>query len=166
MTVNLNTVARLSEAIRDLAKPDVETGMRLFEGLFGQPCRIAGEMLGDQLYAWQWKNRSKNAEKVSKIMEEDQVGQRVLPTGFSLELFDAAGNVEDQNLQDLWANLLASAVADEDKAHPMLVNRLRQLAPAGARMLFSMSQLRREDKETSCRFPVSRASCLRVWVWY
>ncbi|MBU0718301.1 MAG: hypothetical protein KJ749_08640 [Planctomycetes bacterium] len=48
-----NTGAALGNALVALGKPVVETGCRLLEDLRGEPCKVAGEMLADQVYHWQ-----------------------------------------------------------------------------------------------------------------
>jgi len=124
----------LRESVQ-LARLPVETGCNLIRDLLGEPCRIAGNMLADQIYAWQWQNRIRIAVRASEIIEQQQIARRVLPPGFLLPLLEAAGNVEDPDLQHLWASLLASAVGDDSSQHPLYIATLRGMDGADARLL-------------------------------
>lgn len=55
--------------------------------------------------------------------------------GFLLPLLNAAGTTEDPDLQELWAQLLASAVSDEEFQQVAYIKILEQLSPAEARIL-------------------------------
>lgn len=127
MAEDMTTAAAIMAAGLGVAKPIVETGCTLLENLLGQPAKVAGGMLADSLYAWRWENRVKVAHRAKQIMERDGVAARVVPKGFLLPLVEAAGNVEDPDLQEMWAQLLASGVADDENQHPMFVDTLRRL---------------------------------------
>lgn len=133
-----STIGSVSEAISSLsglAKPVVETGARLIESLLGKPCQVAGELVSEQLYAWQWANRCRIAAKAQAIMEKNGTAAKVLPKGFLLPLIEATGNVEDDDLQDLWAQLLASGAQDAEAQHPAFIETLRRMNAEDARSL-------------------------------
>jgi hypothetical protein len=113
----------------------VETGCKLIESLLGEPCKVAGNMLADQIYAYQWRNRIKIACKAQELMAQSHVTPRVLPPGFLVSLLDEAGNVDDEKLQDMWASLLASAAADEKYVQTAYKTTLSQLSRAEALIL-------------------------------
>jgi hypothetical protein len=125
---DMTTAATVLAAGLGVAKPVVETGCKLIENLLGEPCKVAGAMLEDQLYAWQWQNRIRIAERANALLEKNHVARRVLPPGFLVPLLDAAGNVDDPNLQELWAQLVAAAVEKDENVHPMFVEALRSLS--------------------------------------
>lgn len=116
----------------DLAKPVVETGCDLIARLLGKPCDVVGNMLADQVYAWQWRNRIRIADKAQKILREVNVNPHVLPPGFLLPLLVAAGNTEEESLQDMWANLLANAAHDVALQQRMYIYTLERLSPDDA----------------------------------
>jgi len=122
-------------AIAALLTPFAVSGARLLEKLLGRPCEVAGDMMADQIYAWQWTNRTRIAHKAVEIMERDEIAVRVLPTGFLLPLLENAGNVDDDELQELWANLLASAVEEESACQSSYIQILQGLSRAEARLL-------------------------------
>lgn len=102
-----------------------KSAVGLIDKLLGKPCEVAGAMIADQLYFWQWKNRIKIAEKAQKILKQKEIAAKVLPAGFLVPLLDAAGNVEDETLQDMWASLLVSGVENDQHQHPAFVSILR-----------------------------------------
>lgn len=122
-------------AVTDLAKPLVATGCGLIESLLGEPCKVGGQVLHDTVYAWQWRNRVKIAARAKKMLEDTEIDPRVMPKGFLLPLLDAAGNVEEDTLQRMWASLLAEAVEHEERQHPLYIETLRGLSSSDARFL-------------------------------
>jgi hypothetical protein len=90
-------------------------------------------MLSDQIYAWQWLNRVRIAARASEIMNREGVAPRVVPPGFLLPLLEAAGNVEEPALQEMWAALLASGAASEDHCHPGFIRSLQQFSTLDAK---------------------------------
>ena len=118
-----------------LAKPIVETGCKLVENLLGEPCKVAGGMLADQIYAYQWRNRIKIAFLAKKIMDKNGIVAKVLPAGFVLSFLDKAGTADCQELQDMWANLLVSSVTDERFIQLAYINTLGQLSRSEAIIL-------------------------------
>ncbi|MEX0676237.1 MAG: Abi-alpha family protein [Pirellulales bacterium] len=65
-------------------------------------------------------------------MDRDKIASRVLPPEFLLPLLELCGDVENHTLQELWAQLLASAVADDSNAHPSFVRVLSQFSASDA----------------------------------
>jgi len=134
----------------------IETGCELIKSLLGEPFKVAGGMLADQVYAWRWRNRIRIAKRAEEIMAEEEIPARVLPPGFLLPLLDAAGDVEDPDLQQMWARLLASGVREDRHQHPMLVDTLRRMSREDAEFLVSVvKQALREERENqgSSHFP-------------
>ena len=121
--------------IVEITEPIVQMGCRLIEALLGEPCKIAGTMLADQIYAWQWSNRVRIAARAGEIMKSERIAERVLPPGFLLPLLAAAGNVDEPVLQEMWANLLASGVAAERHRHPGFIRSLEQLSKLDAKII-------------------------------
>ncbi len=119
----------------DLAKPIVETGCELVECVLGKPCKVAGDMLADQIYAWQWSNRLRILEKASKQIQELKGDKESIPTGFFLAALDSCGNIENEDLQGMWANLIANSARSKKDAHPAFIDALKTLSGDEARVL-------------------------------
>lgn len=134
MTGQITALAVLSNAL-DLGKPVVETACGLVDSLLGEPCKVAGNMLADQVYYWQWRNRVRMAHRAKEMMDQDRIAPRVLPNGFLIPLLDAAGNVEEPDLQEMWARLLVSGIESDEHCHPGFVQVLSQFGGLDASIL-------------------------------
>lgn len=156
-----DAAALLAGAI-DVAKPVVETGCRLIEDLLGEPFEVAGGMLADQVYAWRWTNRIRIAAKAQRKLAEDGLTAKVLPAGFLMPLLEDAGNIEDPDLQELWANLLASGVHSESNCHPGFANILKQLKREEGLLLDLIAKRMFRFDETFDVDPVTRQLVRRL----
>lgn len=111
-----------------VAKPIVETGCKFAESLLGEPLKAAGGMLADRIYAWQTVNRIKIAARTKRLCDVGGVKPRKVASGFLLPFFDKAGNVDDPDLAELWAQLLTSAVRDDAAQHPLFIRTLEGMS--------------------------------------
>lgn len=116
--------------------------------LLGRPFEVAGEMMGDTVYGWQVRNRVRILEKTKKLLDEKGISPDILPEGFLVSLLRNAGDVEEESLQNRWAQLLASAIEDEQFQHPGLIRVLSEMSPLDAR-LFSVVVKDLEDGGTA-----------------
>lgn len=123
------------ELVVGIAKPIVETASKLIEKLAGKPCEIAGDMLADQLSLWQWQQRIRIFHRAEQVMEKEGIAARAIPAGFLVPLLGAAGNVEDDDLQGFWSNLVASAAESDDACQASFVETLKGMSPQEARLL-------------------------------
>ncbi|MEL6107616.1 MAG: DUF2806 domain-containing protein [Planctomycetota bacterium] len=123
-----------------------EQACSLVESLLGTPFRVGGDLLSDQLRAWQWSNRVRIMKRAKEKLPESHRIQSV-PPGFLLPFLDGAGNIDDPLLQELWAQLLAGSLQGEGSRHPMFMTTLRQLDSSDADFLTKMAtgQLTIED---------------------
>ena len=138
----MTTLADAAKELAGVAKPIAEAGAKLIENLLGEPCKVAGAMLSDQIYAWQWRNRVRIAARAKQIMDEQTTAEKVLPTGFLLTLVEEAGKVEDPDLQELWSRLLANGAADDAAQHPAFIDALKKMSPEDARTLKKLGEQR------------------------
>lgn len=121
-------------------EPAAKTASKLVEQLLKRPFEITGNMMADRLLFWQWTQRIRILEKTSKILKENDTAARALPPSFVFPLLDAAGNVEAEELQTLWSNLLASAVENEEACQVAYVEALRSLSSPEARLLLVVAR--------------------------
>ena len=133
--------------IKTLGKP-IETACKLFESLLGQPVEVAGQTVADQIQAWQWSNRVRIAEKVEEKLKRDSIARRVLLPEFLLPLMRDCGDACDDRLQEMWADLLVSAIENQDREHVAFLKTLSQFSPTDARVLNTMLeiQFRKRDE--------------------
>ncbi|WP_437194574.1 Abi-alpha family protein [Planctomicrobium sp. SH527] len=111
------------------------SGANLIEKLLGKPCEVVGELLGDQIYFWQWQNRLRIAARANQILEKNKLAAKITPPSFLLPLLDAAGNVDDETLSEMWSHLLASGISAASHRHPAYVQLLKQMSSDEARSL-------------------------------
>lgn len=128
------------EVMKVLGRP-IDTACNLIENLLGQPFKIAGDALSDQVRMWQWQNRLRIADKAKAIMEERRIEERQLHPDFLLPYIKDCGDASDETLQDAWARLLASAVEDEANEHIAFVNILKSMNGMDVRVLRAMIAL-------------------------
>lgn len=123
-----------------IAEPIVQTASTLIAKLAGRPCEIAGEMLADQLYMWQWQQRIRIFHRAERIMEKEGIAARTIPSGFLIPLLDAAGNIEDESLQEMWGNLIASAAESDAGCEASFIETLKGLSVREARLLQTIAR--------------------------
>jgi len=122
-------------AYTKLARPAVDEGVKLMHDLLGEPFKIAGSMLADQAYAWKVGNQIRIAQKLKAKLDAAGIPPRQVATGFLLTAMEAAGNVGDPTMQEMWANLLAAGVADDKNQHPMYIDALKRMNSDDAKRL-------------------------------
>jgi hypothetical protein len=145
---------------REASTEVVKTGCDLLKTLLGRPFEVAGDMLADQLYAWQCWNRLRIAHRANELMRKDSIAAKVLPAGFLVPLLSAAGDVEDSVLQEMWATLLASGASAPEHQHPAFVNILRNISRDEAIILNNLSRdgvNLRDPDNLACYFAASSA---------
>jgi len=125
----------LAEAISDvtaLALPLVNSGVKLIDSLLGPGARELGLTGGEYVHRWRTKNRIETFAHVDRLLKERNIPPRILPKGFLLPAFEAIGDCEEPDLQKLWAELLASAIADAEVRHPAFIGAIKHLSAADA----------------------------------
>ena len=126
---------RLSIPFLEGENPLLTKGVEFLDSLVGEPIRIAGGMLSDQLYAWRWQNRIRIGAKARQKVEEVRGNTVPVPPAFLLPFLEAAGDVDSEELQDLWARLLASVATGAAEHHPAFVRTPQQFSAVEAHLL-------------------------------
>ena len=130
----------LAPAINESSET-VNVGLRWFGGAFGHALTHAAGMLGDWVYARRAWARFQVVEKTRQKLVGKDIPPGVVPDGFLVPLLEACGDAQSEELQDLWAELLARTAQGEADPHPAFVQVLRMLSPDDAEAL---EQLLRE----------------------
>ena len=84
--------------------------------IVGPPAEQLGGLLADQIGFWRAKNLNRLAEKWFKEVDKRQIPPerlRALPFGEAFRALEAASIEEEEDVQELWANLLANAADSE-----------------------------------------------------
>jgi hypothetical protein len=140
LTALMAATAGLIHVSTPISKPIIEEGVGLFHELLGKPLQIAGGMIQDQVYAWRLARGAEAFAKTAKVMRELGVKPKQLPPGFLIPFFEAASVADDEDIHDLFANLLAAAVAADVYQHPIFRHALSQMNADEARILRHFGQ--------------------------
>ena len=104
---------------------------------------IYGLLIGDTAAAARERRLDKTARKTKKILHDrDVTEQQELPEDIAIPLLEAAQGEPREELQQLWARLLANAM-DPDRSRnvrPEFINLVQKLEPIDARMLVSSQE--------------------------
>lgn len=147
INIGINLPESSGKAISDavgLAEPVVADASGFLSRVVGKPLSIASGLLSDQLYAWRWRNRIKIVELARHQLESRRIPPKVLPPGFLMPLLDAAGDCDQEDMQDLWANLLVGSVVDAGKSHVLHVETLRRMQSQDAKLLEALVRIPRK----------------------
>lgn len=108
----------------------------LFERLTGSAAEQYGLMWGDSVKMRRTKRLVKGLAKTKRMLAEAGFDPQAVPDKLLLPIFDGMSVEDDENLQDMWAALLANAASPEnaDKVRPGFIATLKQMSPdeAGA----------------------------------
>ena len=101
------------------------------------PLEQIGGLLADSVGFWRLKNRVNVLLKAKEYCEERGVNpEKLLPSVF-VPLIDAAGDTDDDSLQEMFAELLATSIdpARQENAHPSFAKAIGQLSPLDAHVM-------------------------------
>jgi hypothetical protein len=89
---------------------------------------MLGEILKGRL-AYCASNLRPICEKTGRILMDANVKPQPVPARIILPLLESAAIEDDDSMQELWAQLLASAAADSEAVHPGFCETLKLLNP-------------------------------------
>jgi hypothetical protein len=96
--------------------------------------------MGDKVRQFRQRNFYRVAEKVEQYLAEANVEPKAIPARLLLPLVDSASLEDDETIQELWAQLLASAAQEPEAIPPSYAEMLKQLSPQQARILNAIYQ--------------------------
>ncbi len=114
------TIANASELLNKLAGPAFEE---------------CGAMVGDTLHVYRVKNLLRTVDKTKRILLEAGVSPNAVPSRLLLPLLENCSLEDDDDLQERWARLLASASQETQEMSPSYIETLKQLTPSEAKHL-------------------------------
>ena len=105
---------------------------------------------------WRVERAARHAQRVRELLEPLGINRRDVPLRFFLRTVEEASMEEDDELQDMFAALLASAAnADVPQVHPSFVDILRQLTVRDAKLLLLVAGMQLELSGHAPYEPVS-----------
>jgi hypothetical protein len=136
----------LKEIAKHVGRP-IDLACDLIENILSDPTKKLGYLLGDCVSYWQWANRLNIAEKAQEKLKKRGLSPGKLPLGFAVPFLRECGDAEDTDLQEWWAEMLCSAIEDEQFRHVAFVGILKSFSPADVRFLDTLLRIVHIEKK-------------------
>lgn len=114
--------------LADAAKPLSLTFSKILSDFLGPAAVTGGAIVDDALRVWRLERAVRLLKRANTIARKSGLPIRSLPQSFLFPALDGAKDVEDPELGEMWAQLIASASTNEHHRHPRLIRALQQLA--------------------------------------
>jgi Abortive infection alpha len=105
----------------------------LLKTLAGPAFEELGAILADHVRVYRVKNLLRTTEKTKRILLDAGLPPNPVPTRLLLPILDACSVEDNDDLQERWAGLLASASQEADSLSPSFIETLKQLTPSEAK---------------------------------
>lgn len=105
--------------------------------IFGPAADEVAEMWKDQVRLYRFGNQLKCVKKAERMCQDAGYTPQAVPAKILFPLLEGASFEDDENLEDMWAALLANAALPENagKVRPGFIAVLKQMAPDEAALL-------------------------------
>lgn len=100
----------------------------------------AGGTLAEIFHDYRNMNRVKSFIKFQKLLSKNNVPRHVLAKGWLIQAFEAMGDAEEDDLQNLWANLLNNATLSAENQQPQYVHTLKLMSTSDAKRLVEIAR--------------------------
>src|SRR5258708_27512228 len=99
--------------------------------MLGPAADEVAEMWRDQVRVYRYERQVKLLEKVERIAKDAGFTPQAVPPKILFPLLEGASFEDDENLNDMWAALLANAASPEnaEQERPGFISLLRHMAP-------------------------------------
>lgn len=147
MSPDDKSVEEVAKAVAETAKFGTQT-VKTTEKILGfvskvikEPAEITSGIIGDRLRLFRWERQLAYTDKVNEILITRSITETkaVLPK-FALPMIESASLEDDDNLQTLWAKLMANAM--DPKSHVSLqmsfIDILKNLTILDAKILHTI----------------------------
>lgn len=95
---------------------------------------------GDQVSYWRWRNLVRLAEKVRQLCAKKHLNPKQVAPKFLLNFFEGASNEDDENLQELWAKILAGEMEHPKSFSLRTLDTLKNMSTDEALLFQELSQ--------------------------
>lgn len=127
----------------------------LLKGLFGKAFEETGEMIADQVRLRRFKNQIKIFEKANGYLKERNIESEKINLKVLAPLIEFASYEEDENLQELWANLIKNILTKPSSVvlQQNAIEVLNKISNDEVRILnYVFEKLKKDRKERAIRF--------------
>lgn len=144
ISVSQETVNRALDMVDLIADPAFESS-----GLIGDVVRNMRQSLKHSYDRKDIKHRfaMQQAENLLNILAQArskisiaQISQMQLQQKFLLPFLENAAREDDQDIQKMWTNILASEITDHDAENIRVVDKLKNLSPSSAQFLLKLAK--------------------------
>lgn len=141
---------------------DAGSGLgKFFEKVFGPALEQLGGIAGDRVAFWRLLQARKLASRYDAVVKDRQIPEaelKALPLSQSVPLLEAASMEDSDEVQELWANLLASAMDMRSgvSMKKVYIAILKEIGPAEAallQVLFQFGPDWLQPHQAYCRHP-------------
>lgn len=118
----------------ELAVKGLQCAKDYADAVLLEPLKQLGGILSDSIGLWRLKNQVRILLKSKQMLDDNGIDHtKILPDIF-VPLLEEGGNVEDDNLQNMFASLLASHLNPNlaNNVHPSFSKVIAQLSPIDA----------------------------------
>jgi Abortive infection alpha len=152
MTDEIEAVTEAAKAIQEAAKTTgkaidltSDLGKYLGKVVGGVPSDLVGLLGGDYLGQLRIRNLDKSIRKTKKIIEDRKAETEPVSLALAVPILKATENESREELQDLWARLLANAMDKKRSATVRLefIQIIQQLNPLDAMILDHLNKIDR-----------------------
>lgn len=131
----------------------------LLKQLAGPAFEEFGAILGDKLRVYRIKNLIRTTEKTKRILQEAGLTANAVPSRLLLPIIETCAVEDDEDIQELWAGLLASASQESSDLSPSFIETLKQVTPDEAKhwnkIYEKLLELNRREPRNSDSIPYS-----------
>jgi hypothetical protein len=140
----MSDMKEVSKAAAEAAKfgtkaLDVTEKVLSFVGkVFREPVDQVSGIISDRLKLFRWQRQVRMADKVGEILQSRNIKDTIaVPPKFALPILEAASLEENDDLQNLWATLLANAMDPKSgiKIEYSYIDILKSLNPTDVKLL-------------------------------
>lgn len=125
INIKSTTIEKSIELVQDLLK-----------NLVGKPINEIGSLLADKVKTWQFANQVKTLNKVRGICEKENIPFKQINLKILFPYLEGISLEEDDNIQNLWANLLVNYMNEKKKLEATVYPEiLRQLSSKDVEIL-------------------------------
>lgn len=105
------------------------------------PLEQLGGILSDSVGYWRLKNRVSILLKTKQLLSDKGIHPGSINPDIFVPLLEDGGNIENEEIQQLFANLLATHLSSHStaKVHPSFSKVLAQFAPGDAKLLLNVA---------------------------
>lgn len=158
MNQNDQTIEEVAKAAAEIAKfgtqavSTTEKILAFTSKVFKVPAEQTAGIIGDRLRLFRWERQLAYADKVDAILKARKVTDtRAVPLKFALPILENASLEEDNDLQKLWANLMANAMDPNFSLNlrTAFIDIIKSLSALDAKMLKTFYDILKTDSKVN-----------------